>query len=246
MRLFHGPGNYDIKNPLFKILKNVKFGKELRTDPGFEFSKKIPGPGSYDFKKMTLQSPRYKFSHSPRNCVELKNKFPGPGTYEYKQIIGKDGPSTSIHLKQSSDLNDKYRTPSPDTYFSQKSPLRKNKIGYIFAKAPKNLNKEKKVPGPGSYEPKRNLIFKAPPSPSFGKLPNENSKLKISVPGPGKYENPLIKKKPPNYSFGKSIRDIKQLSQAPGPGVYEYERTISNIPTYFHVQPKFKFNKIKS
>ena len=62
-------------------------------------SKGKPGPGAYQDSSSTVlrRNPNYGFGKEGRNGPVLKSNSVGPGSYEHKEVVGRDGPKSSMH-----------------------------------------------------------------------------------------------------------------------------------------------------
>lgn len=124
-RLVPGPGQYDthkLDNLNMKFAAQYRFGSSQRLPPMRNTN--VPGPGNYQISLVDKKAaPKFGFGSGNREQMKDMNvTFPGPGQYKLKDIIGNDGPGSSIHAKIQT--KDKNFTPGPGQY---ESPLRHKK-----------------------------------------------------------------------------------------------------------------------
>ena len=85
-------------------------------------TRNVPGPGGHSpqYRTVKTAAPSFGFgTDGRRNGAVDKLKFvPGPGTYAIPSVIGKDGPSKSLHaaLPYSPELKEQSKKPGPGTY----------------------------------------------------------------------------------------------------------------------------------
>lgn len=198
-----GPGTYQLRKLDSDLLNKhgVKFGYEKKLkEPDFTYIKS-PGPGNYEFDRQKVNQSAPKFSFGKElRGNEMRPKTPGPGSYELKPKLGAEAPKISMSF---------YR---PLSSVPQESP------------------------GPGAYQPNLKNKNKSPEykiGSSKREIVDKETKLK---PGPGTY-NPdkvdYVKSKAPQWVMGSEPRGDMTSSAVinnPGPGNYEYKKTVGEGP----------------
>lgn len=82
----------------------------------------IPGPGGHspDYRALKTAAPRFGFGSEVRrdSAVDKLKWTPGPGTYAIPTVIGKEGPSKTLHaaLTYSPELKEHMKKPGPGAY----------------------------------------------------------------------------------------------------------------------------------
>lgn len=82
----------------------------------------VPGPGGHspDYRAAKTAAPSFGFGTENRkdNAVEKLKYIPGPGTYAIPTVIGKDGPSKTLHsaLTYSPEAKEHAKKPGPGAY----------------------------------------------------------------------------------------------------------------------------------
>ena len=99
--LVPGPGTYDAKaEAVIESVKSLKFGTGQRSSMALAGARNLPGPGGHspDYRALKTAAPAFGFGSDNRKdaAARLKNT-PGPGTYAIPGVIGKDGPSKTLH-----------------------------------------------------------------------------------------------------------------------------------------------------
>mmetsp|Transcript_314 Transcript_314/g.298 ORF Transcript_314/g.298 Transcript_314/m.298 type:complete len:450 (+) Transcript_314:7-1356(+) len=200
-----GPGTYNVRKVDSDLLKNnaYKFGSEKQhRETDFTYLHN-PGPGNYEFDRSKVTNAAPKFSFGKdERATQGRPKTPGPGTYEAKPITGKDGPQISMSF---------YR---PLSSVPQQSP------------------------GPGEYQPNLRNKLKSPEYRIGTAKRDVEEKEKKQKPGPGQYypdKVGYVKSKAPQWVFGSEERGdmmSKSVMSNPGPGNYEYKKTMGVAPKY--------------
>ena len=136
------------------------------------------------------------------------------------------------------DVAPKKAVPGPGNY-SHKSTIGEGpKIGL----SPRRENEKPVtiVPGPGAYSPNVRVVEEKTSAVGigYGSRGQAINKTTASVPGPGAYSTVKDKKDGPKFGFGTSQRTTHKASPNPGPGNYNLESSISNLPP--HERSKMK------
>jgi len=85
-----------------------------------------PGPGAFNQDKQSIlnSAPKFGFGSGTREEIASKLKVPGPGSYGAKNMIGRDGPSTSMGAITSytPHIKEQAAKPGPGAYSPDKNP----------------------------------------------------------------------------------------------------------------------------
>ena len=97
-----GPGTYnthEMENLNMKFSAKYKFGSATRLPP--MRGQEVPGPGNYMSSLVDKRAaPKFGFGTQKRDgSPGMNSTFPGPGEYKLGGLIGRDGPSVSMHNK---------------------------------------------------------------------------------------------------------------------------------------------------
>ena len=121
--LVPGPGTYDAsKDAIIESVKSLKFGTGQRTQLAHRGTRNVPGPGGHspDYRALKTAAPSFGFGTENRShaAVEKLKFIPGPGTYAIPSVIGKDGPSKTLHstLNYSPEQVENAKKPGPGAY----------------------------------------------------------------------------------------------------------------------------------
>jgi len=229
-----GPGAY---NPDVKKNDDYKFTMRIRPQSASALMKN-PGPGTYNLRKVDsdlLKPNSIRFGtekkHKDVNFTYMKN--PGPGNYDHdKNKVIASAPKFSFGKEDRGD-NKRPKTPGPGQYEAKKIMGNDGpKIGMSFYRPLSSVSN--KSPGPGEYQPKLNYLTKAPEykiGTSQRVIVDKETRLK---PGPGQYHPDKIgyvRPKSPQWVMGTEQRgDLTKTEKTPGPGNYEYKKTVGEAP----------------
>ena len=86
---------------------------------------------------MLQSAPKFGFGSSTRDEIASKLKVPGPGSYASQNLIGKDGPSTSIKGIATYEPHKKEQAakPGPGAYNPDASPAMKKEPAFKMGSA---------------------------------------------------------------------------------------------------------------
>lgn len=119
--LVPGPGTYDARaDMVIESVKSLRFGTGQRSQMALAGARNVPGPGGHspDYRALKTAAPAFGFGSENRKDGAAKLKTPGPGTYAIPSVIGKDGPSKTLHsaLNYSPELKEQAKKPGPGAY----------------------------------------------------------------------------------------------------------------------------------
>lgn len=126
-------------------------------------TRNLPGPGGHspDYRALKTAAPAFGFGSENRKdgAVEKLKYTPGPGTYSIPGVVGKDGPSKTLHstLNYSPEQKEHAKKPGPGAYDGDVLKTRKQDPQYKLGTGQRlDLAFQKKQrfqQDPGSYNP---------------------------------------------------------------------------------------------
>ncbi len=152
------------------------------------------GPGTYEYKNMSIGTEGPKFSLGGKTQKVQKNQqgMPGPGEYEPRETLSRPkSPEILLKGKAKDLLSYMIQMPGPGTYDPLKSiganALKMSLHGRIESKVSND------IPGPGSYDAALTLVRDRVKSPNLASsLRGTDEQLlrrrASEVPGPGEYD----------------------------------------------------------
>jgi len=174
--------------------------------------------------------------------VQKASDAPGPGHYESSLKATK---STLVGYKLSKTGRGEVASksmsqlPGPGQY---ESKMGKGGPVYTFTGKGRESS-QNDSPGPGGYEPNESHTRVRSPAAHISKSPKKEGRREDS-PGPGNYDSE-VRKGGPSYTIG-TKREQKQFSEAPGPGSYSGNDSLTKTRIVSHKLGETKRTEIVS
>ena len=180
-----------------------------------------PGPGAYNLPELDKTS--VKFDRSTR-FISKSIEQPGPGSYSVSTRALQRQPIAVIGSSKRETVQTNGSTPGPGTYNPNNRASAKGcALGGKAQASPRAPG-----PGPADYSPRHVRTRSA--VTVMGSTRRERD-YSTKVPGPGTYTS-LQPQHEKGWKFGRSDRNIKPKVTGPGPGHYETQTSVGNVPAY--------------